>query len=433
MIDSVQITPYKRLDDVKILLKRGTDGYTPNISATATVDATTGTPSVTVTKSGTLEAPAFDFAFSGLKGESGGGGSDESIVAPEFSSSASYAVGDYVTYNGALYRCTTAHSGAWNASHFTLTDVDSSYMAKGRDTVTSGLMSGTTLATGATAEGTQNTVTGNYAHAEGGNNNVSGIQAHAEGSGHTVSAQQSHAEGYGCSVSGNYGHAEGSGCTVSHMAAHAEGVGTKTGAQNQHVQGKYNVGKSTTLFEIGKGTGNNARSNALEVDASGNLLVAGDVTNSNGNKLSDVGTTTSYLYGEQKAGSTVNRNFNFNGSSAAELHLFRERLTVDSANWSASANAAGYYTNVVASANDYHDVEEFIDVYITGADKQTPYTSAQVAAYRAVNNPNGMVKYEYIETVPDEGYYAFVFYAKKKPTTTFYTLISCDRIGGDLI
>jgi len=41
------------------------------------------------------------------------------IVAIAFSSSKKYAVGDYVTYNGKVYRCTTAHEGSWNASHFT--------------------------------------------------------------------------------------------------------------------------------------------------------------------------------------------------------------------------------------------------------------------------------------------------------------------------
>ena len=41
-------------------------------------------------------------------------------LAPLFSSSSAYAIGDYVTYNGKLYRCTTAHSaGAWNSSDFT--------------------------------------------------------------------------------------------------------------------------------------------------------------------------------------------------------------------------------------------------------------------------------------------------------------------------
>ena len=41
------------------------------------------------------------------------------IVAIAFSSSKKYAVGDYVTYNGKVYRCITAHEGSWNASHFT--------------------------------------------------------------------------------------------------------------------------------------------------------------------------------------------------------------------------------------------------------------------------------------------------------------------------
>lgn len=51
---------------------------------------------------------------------------DFSDFAPTFSTSATYSVGDYVIYNGNLYRCTVAHSaGSWNASHFTLITVGS--------------------------------------------------------------------------------------------------------------------------------------------------------------------------------------------------------------------------------------------------------------------------------------------------------------------
>lgn len=46
--------------------------------------------------------------------------------ASAFSEVASYAVGDYVTYNGLLYRCTTAHTaGVWVAGHFTQVTVGS--------------------------------------------------------------------------------------------------------------------------------------------------------------------------------------------------------------------------------------------------------------------------------------------------------------------
>ena len=49
----------------------GNDGVTPVITATASVDNNSGTPSVTVTKTGTDAAPSFAFDFSNLKGDPG--------------------------------------------------------------------------------------------------------------------------------------------------------------------------------------------------------------------------------------------------------------------------------------------------------------------------------------------------------------------------
>lgn len=52
--------------------------------------------------------------------------------APTFSDETSYAVGDYVTYNGVLYKCTTAHTaGVWVAGHFTAVTVGGDFVGQG--------------------------------------------------------------------------------------------------------------------------------------------------------------------------------------------------------------------------------------------------------------------------------------------------------------
>lgn len=51
---------------------------------------------------------------------------DLTDLAPAFSTSTAYAVGQYVSYDGNIYKCTSAHSaGAWVAGDFTLVAVGS--------------------------------------------------------------------------------------------------------------------------------------------------------------------------------------------------------------------------------------------------------------------------------------------------------------------
>lgn len=64
--DPVNITGPRGLQGIQ-----GEPGETPVITATASIDASTGVPAVTVTNSGTEEAPVFDFYFTGLKGAKG--------------------------------------------------------------------------------------------------------------------------------------------------------------------------------------------------------------------------------------------------------------------------------------------------------------------------------------------------------------------------
>ena len=52
------------------------------------------------------------------------GKADLSVIAPAFSAETAYSVGDIVAYNGATYRCTNAHEGAWDAADFAATTID---------------------------------------------------------------------------------------------------------------------------------------------------------------------------------------------------------------------------------------------------------------------------------------------------------------------
>lgn len=165
--------------------------------------------------------------------------------------------------------------------------------------IRTGHKANTQIGTRATIEGQDNTATrennhvegynnttNNYdAHAEGRNNVVNGAAGHAEGESTQANANNAHSEGYGTTASGVNSHAQNNNTTASSANSSASGYYTTAGYENQFVVGKYNNNKSTSILEVGIGTGTNAKANGLELDTSGNLKTAGTITDGNGNVL----------------------------------------------------------------------------------------------------------------------------------------------------
>ena len=129
----------------------------------------------------------------------------------------------------------------------------------------------------AVAEGLLSRASGHFTHAEGTRTVASINNAHSEGDMTTASGRQGHSEGQSTKASGFCSHSEGSATTSSGYYSHAEGWGTIAKGKNQTAMGKYNIGDTSSLLIIGKGS-KTTPSNALTLNSSGNLWVAGTVT-----------------------------------------------------------------------------------------------------------------------------------------------------------
>lgn len=165
---------------------------------------------------------------------------------------------------------------------------------------------------GSTAQGIaahsegQSTAIGDYSHSEGAGYDsesapsAEGYSSHAEGVASVAGGMAAHAEGYPsepeytpgsitvvgtpCTASGLASHAEGRGATADGEASHAQNLGTMASSDYQTALGKYNIEDANGTYAaiIGNGT-SSARSNALAVDWSGNVRIAGDVQDMSGN------------------------------------------------------------------------------------------------------------------------------------------------------
>jgi hypothetical protein len=103
------------------------------------------------------------------------------------------------------------------------------------------------------------TESGNYANATGTYTFATGEASTAEGGG-------------GNTASGNYSHVGGFGSIASAVQAFAHGVYLRAIAQAQAVFGRYNVENGTDLFQIGNGTSDANRKNAIVVDSAGHFV-----------------------------------------------------------------------------------------------------------------------------------------------------------------
>ena len=130
------------------------------------------------------------------------------------------------------------------------------------------------------AEGYKTTANAPYSHAEGSNTVASNLSCHAEGSGTTASGNCSHAENTGCIASGSNSHAEGYHTIARGEHSHASGSHTIAGME-VFALGRYNKKAEDVALVVGNGWGsgsNEWRSDALTLDYSGNLKLAGNLT-----------------------------------------------------------------------------------------------------------------------------------------------------------
>lgn len=146
-----------------------------------------------------------------------------------------------------------------------------------------------TKATGAQShsEGYNTTASEQAAHAEGWHTTASALESHAEGWDTVASGDASHAEGYNTTASGADSHAEGSETVAQGANSHAEGNTTVANGRSQHVFGEYNVADTTSVEIVGWGTSSTAK-NIRTLDQSGNMTIAGTLTQSSDAKLKTV-------------------------------------------------------------------------------------------------------------------------------------------------
>ena len=136
------------------------------------------------------------------------------------------------TASGALSHAEGSSTASGDDSH-----------AEGRNTSAHGWMSH--------AEGNFTTANGKYSHAEGNTNIANGESSHAEGTITQAFGDNSHAEGYNTIANGWYSHTEGANTRALGDGSHAEGKSTAAHGNSSHAQNQYTFANGVASTAIG--------------------------------------------------------------------------------------------------------------------------------------------------------------------------------------
>lgn len=194
--------------------------------------------------------------------------------------STSFRVGDIVPV---VYNSTYVSGGCW-----IILDAPVAIRGTGASSVSiyNSSEPNTASGLGAFAGGAQSSATGKCSFAYGtysstlGNTEATGTISFAYGIGAKSTASGGIAMGQGVTASGALAFAQGNRSQASGDRSFAVGEQTHASSNYQAAMGKFNVAdaNSTYAFILGNGTADNARSNAMTIDWTGNEVLAGGLT-----------------------------------------------------------------------------------------------------------------------------------------------------------
>ena len=166
-------------------------------------------------------------------------------------------------------------------------------------------------------EGYGNTICGYSTHAEGENNIAKGRDSHAEGNRTEANGQCSHAEGQNSKANGDYCHVEGQHCNSQGNCSHVEGNYNYNYGDYNHVEGSNNDGVYGSYNHVEGGSNNLDSAGGCQynhLEGLQNKIYKNSTTNANGYHCHAEG-SNNYIYGGYANHAEGNNNYIYGPSS----------------------------------------------------------------------------------------------------------------------